>query len=149
MKLEEVLYREEIVLASIWRRVIAFLFDQLLIIFVFSLIYWDDLSALSGSYVQVVNFFNQVIWQFLLLNFVYEVIFIVLYGATLGKIMCKIKAISTALLDRPGIILSCIRSAVKILGGNLMYAPFVLVYFTPFKQALHDLLGKTIVIKYA
>lgn len=149
MNLEEILYREEIVLAGIGRRIIAFLLDKILISFVFSLIYWNEFFSLSGSYVQIVTFFNQVILQFLLLSFVYEALFTLLYGATLGKIACKIKVISISLLDRPNIAFSCIRSAVKILGENLLYAPFVLVYFTPFRQALHDLLGKTIVVKYA
>ncbi|GAA7258653.1 RDD family protein [Helicobacter cholecystus] len=149
MNLEEILYREEIVLASIGRRAMAFLLDRILISFVFTLIYWNEFSALSGSYLQVVNFFYEVILQFLLLNFTYETLFTALYGATLGKIACKIKVISTSLLDHPNILFSCIRSAMKILGEYFIYIPFLLIYFTPFKQTLHDLLGKTIVIKYA
>lgn len=149
MNLEEKLFREEIVLASIPRRVVAFLLDKFLLTFVFTFIYWDDFSKLGGSYTQIVLFLNQVIVQFLLLNFVYEVLFLILYGATLGKIACKIKIVSTSLLDRPNLFYSSIRSVLKILGENLLYAPFALVFFTPFKQALHDLLGKTIVIKYA
>ncbi|HIY44050.1 MAG TPA: RDD family protein [Candidatus Helicobacter avistercoris] len=149
MNLEEILYREKIELATLTSRVIAFLIDKLLLSFVFTLIYWDSFSSVERSYVQIVGFLNQVIWQYLLLSFAYEAIFTFLYGATLGKIVCKIKVISTSLLDRPSIAFACIRSMVKILGEYLAYAPFFLVFFTPFQQALHDLLGKSIVIKNA
>lgn len=149
MNLEEKLFREEIVLASISRRVLAFLLDKFLISFIFTFIYWDAFVEIGESYVQIVNFFNQIIWQFLLLSYAYEVLFTNLYGATLGKIVCKIKVVSISLLDHPNFFYSCIRSMIKILGESFFYVPFCLVFFTPFKQALHDVLGKTIVVNYA
>lgn len=149
MNLEEILYRENIQLASFSRRVIAFLIDKFLLSLVFTLIYWENFSSLDRGYVQIVGFLNQVIWQYLILSFVYEALFLMLYGATLGKIVCKIKVISTSLLDRPNMVLSCVRSFVKILAEYLFYAPFCLAFFTPFRQTLHDLLGRSIVIKNA
>lgn len=149
MDLEEKLYREELKLADLWRRFFAFWVDSLILTFVFFLIYWNELSQYLDNYYALTQAILSVIWQFSLLDFVYEVVFLSLYGATLGKMIFQVRVISISLFDKPSFFYALVRSAVKLVGKNLFYLPFLFVFFSPFKQTLHDLLAKTIVIKNA
>lgn len=149
MSVEEKIYREKLVLAPILDRLLAFLIDYFLISFVFSIIFWDELSPLQGDYVSVMNFVNERILYFMTLNLSYEFLFVYLYGATLGKIALKIKIISSEMLDRPSLIYSIVRTLCKFIGMYLFFAPFFVVFFSPIQQTLHDILGKTLVIKNA
>lgn len=149
MDLEEKLYREEIQLASLLARFFAFWVDNLILASVFFLIYWNELSPYLNNYSALMEAMRSVLWQLLLFDCVYEVVFLVLYGATLGKMIFKVRVISVSLLDKPSFLHALIRSVTKLIGKGLFYAPYLLVFFSPFKQTLHDLLAKTIVIENA
>lgn len=149
MDLEEKLYREEIELAPLFLRFCAFLLDNIILSSVFLLIYWDTLSQYAGNYYAINMAILELIWQLIFLTFVYEVIFLAFYGATLGKMAFKIRVISTSLFDTPNFSYAIIRSIIKILSQNLFFLPFLFVFFSPFKQMLHDFLAKTIVVKNA
>lgn len=147
MSAEEKIYREKLVLASILERFFAFLIDKFLISFVFALIVWDEVAPLQKDYFSIMTFFQSKILFFVGLDLCYEILFVFLYGATLGKIALKIKVISLGMLDRPNLLYSAIRALCKIIGENVFYAPFFMVFFSPIRQTLHDILGKTLVIK--
>lgn len=149
MSAEEKIYREKLVLATILERFFAFLIDKLLISLVFVIIIWDEVAPLQKDYFSMMTFFQNKILYFVGLDLCYEVLFVFLYGATLGKIALKIKVISLSMLDRPNLLYSAIRALCKIIGENLFYAPFFVVFFSPIQQTLHDILGKTLVIKNA
>lgn len=149
MNLEEKLYRENLQLASVGSRFCAFLIDKFLISFVFFIIYWNDFSQTNGDYAMMIGLISNVIWQFICLSIAYEVIFLVLYGATLGKIFLKIRVLGVMLLDSPSVLHALIRTVMKILSENLFYFPYLFSLFSPFKQALHDYMAKTIVIRNA
>lgn len=150
MDLEEKLYREKIELASLLARFFAFWIDSLILAFVFSLIHWDELprhlNSLDGYYGYVMAM-NNFFWQIILLDLVYEVTFLALYGATFGKMIFKIRVISISLLDKPNLFYALVRSLIKSLEKRLLFIPILFVFFSPYKQSLHDLLAKTIVVK--
>lgn len=147
MSVEDKIYRERLTLASIAERFFAFLIDKILVSFVFVVVIWNEIAPLQKDYVSVTNYLQTKILYFMGLEFIYEVIFLVLYGATLGKIALKIKVVSIGIFDRPNLIYALIRTMCKIIGENLFYAPFFYVFFSPIQQTLHDILGRTIVIK--
>lgn len=149
MDLEEKLYREEIQLASLLVRFFTFWVDNLILASVFFLIYWNELSPYLNNYFALMEAMQGVLWQLLLLECVYEVVFLSLYGATLGEMIFKVRVISISLLDKPSVLYALIRSVTKLISKGLFYAPYLLVFFSPFKQTLHDLLAKTIVVKNA
>lgn len=149
MSIEDKIYREKLVLAGIGERFFAFLIDRFLISLVFVVIFWSEIAPLQKDYVSMIGFIEKRFLFFVALDFAYEVVFVFLYGATLGKIALKIKIVSIGIFDRPNLIYSAIRTLAKIVGENLFYAPFFVVFFSPIQQALHDILGKTLVIKNA
>lgn len=149
MDLEEKLYREEIELAPLFLRFCAFVLDKIILAFVFSLIYWDVVSQYAGDYYALNLVMLELIWPLIFLMLAYEVVFLMLYGATLGKMVFKIRVISTSLFDTPNLFYVLIRSIVKIFAQGLFFLPFLFVFFSPFRQTLHDFLAKTIVVKNA
>lgn len=149
MDLEEKLYREELELASLWTRFFAFCIDNIILNFIFLLIHWDKFSPYLDNYSALVASMISVLWQMILLDLAYEIVFLAIYGATFGKMIFKIRIISVSLLDKPNLFYSSVRSFIKLLGKKLFYIPFLFVFFSPFRQTLHDFLGKTIVIKNA
>ena len=149
MSIEDKIYREKLVLAGIAERFFAFLIDKVLISIVFVVMIWDEIIPLQKDYVSVMQYLQNNILYFVALDFVYETIFICMYGATLGKIALKIKIVSLELFDRPRFIYVLIRTMCKIVGENLFYAPFFMIFFSPIRQTLHDFFGKTLVIKNA
>lgn len=148
MSIEEKIYREKLTLASIVDRFLAFLVDKFLISIVFMIIFWGEISSIDQSYVAIAKFIANRIYYCIALDLCYESLFVFLYGATLGKMLFKIKVFSIQILDRPNFLYSFIRALCKV-GGEyfLFYAPFFVVFFSPIQQALHDILGKTLVIK--
>lgn len=149
MDLEEKLYYEKIKLASLPKRFFAFWIDELILSCVFVLIYWESLVPHFENYYAIVGIVSTLIWQRFFLGLIYESVFLVLYGATLGKMLLKIRVVSVSLLDTPNVLYALIRALVKVLSQNLLYLPYLFVFFSTCRQALHDLLGKTIVVDYA
>lgn len=149
MSLEEKLYRENLELARVERRALAFIVDKFIISFVFMVIYWDKFAQAGGDYYATMKIMQTVFWQFFTLSLVYEVVFSVLYGATLGKILFRIKILSIDLLDYPRIFQALLRAFLKGIGELFFYIPYLLVFFVSSKQALHDYFAKTIVVDNA
>lgn len=149
MNIEDKIYREKLVLAGVIERFFAFLIDRILISVVFVVVIWGEIVPLQKDYVSVMQYLQSKILYFVALDVVYETIFTYMYGATLGKIALKIKIVSIELFDRPKFIYILIRTMCKIIGENLFYAPFFMVFFSPIRQTFHDFLGKTLVIKNA
>lgn len=149
MSLEEKLYRENLELARVEKRILAFIVDKFIISFVFVVIYWDKFAQVGGDYYATIKIVETVFLQFLILNLVYETAFSMFYGATLGKILFKIKILSVDLLDHPQLFQALLRALLKMVGEILFYAPYLFAFLTPFKQALHDYFAKTIVVDNA
>lgn len=149
MNLEEKLYRENIHIASIKSRIFAFLIDKILVSLIFSLIYWDNLLTQAENPYGLIALTSSLIWQLLLLNIAYEALFTFLYGATLGKILFKIRIIDLSLLDQPNLFNSILRAVFKTLAELIFYLSYCSILFSPLKQTLHDYLAKTIVVKNA
>lgn len=149
MNLEEKLYRENIQIASLWSRVFAFLIDKILISLIFSLIYWDSLAPNINNPHALITLTSSLVWQLVLLNVIYEALFTFLYGATLGKLLFKIRIINIFLLDNPDLLSSINRAIFKILAEFIFYISYCFIFFSPIKQTLHDYLAKTIVVQNA
>ena len=146
-EIEQRLQREGLKLASFGKRIIAYLIDSLIINLLIIFTFYSDLSSLS--YDVALNLAQDVLLSILLINFLYHFIFTLLYGASLGKFVCKIAIIDENLLDKPNFIQSALRSAVRLLSENA----FMLGYFWAFgndsRKAWQDYAAKTVVIELA
>ncbi len=142
--LEYKLYKEELTIAPISKRALAFTLDKLLL----ALIVFAAMgSRFEGKDLQgVVVALNQAIVFTTVVEIAYQAIFTKLYGASVGKMLLKIRVVDTELLDSPSWGYSFLRAAVRFLGETLFYLGFLWAFFDKHKQGWHDKAAKTLVL---
>ncbi len=133
-------------LASMRSRVIAFVIDDLLISLVFIILFWDNITSSDGELINMLIIMNEHVAQVLFLKFIYQSFFIWYYGATIGKIIAKIRVVDYNNFERVSLVSSLIRSITRIFSEMFFYIGFIMGYFNDGRQTLHDKIGKTLVI---
>lgn len=141
-------------LASYNRRMVAFAIDDIVISLLFFIIFYEQFNQLFSAIgvidehtVEMINgFIAQNILAVLAIKLIYHTLFIWKMGMTLGKYVMKIKVIEMESETTPTIQKSLLRAMVRIVSETLFYLGFVLAFFIPLKQTLHDKLSGTIVI---
>lgn len=92
-KIEEILAREEIQVAPYWKRIIAHIIDDLLLSMVIIGIYWDSIQQNVGDTEAILAIISSS-WLVLYgIRVLYHWLFVQFYGATIGKIVVKIRVI--------------------------------------------------------
>ena len=133
-------------LASTKKRVQAFVIDDLAITFVVMLMLWDKISATGGDFITILTLVNTAFVQVLFLKFVYQTFFIWYYGATLGKMVAKIRVIDFDNFGRVSLVNALLRSMGRILSEMIFYIGFIIALYSESKQTFHDKMGKTLVV---
>jgi uncharacterized RDD family membrane protein YckC len=133
-------------LATNQTRLKAFVIDDLLITFVTLMMLWTPLSQVNGDITAVMMIMNGAFIQIILLKFIYQTFFVWYYGATLGKIITKIKIIDYHTFGKVTFMSAMVRSATRILSESILYAGFMLAYYTDSRQTLHDKFARTLVV---
>lgn len=148
-KITQLLERENFTLASLQARIIAYVLDLCIISVALSFIFWDELVvmqiALDSGKLPKDTMSTFMLWVFVFCM-VYEVLFSMLYGATLGKIVMKIRIISIDFVDKPSFLQAFIRALLKYIGSNIFYLSYLPAFGDVFRRALHDKIPKTLVI---
>ncbi len=137
---------DKLQLASMWSRTIAFVIDDLSITLIVMFMLWDKIQMSNGDYMIIMDIMNSAFIQILALKFIYQTFFIWYYGATVGKIVAKIKVIDYYNFGKVSFTNSVIRSAARIISEMAMFVGFLFAFFTESKQTFHDKLGKTLVV---
>ncbi|CAM2814738.1 RDD family protein [Helicobacter burdigaliensis] len=147
--IEETLEREEIQVAPLYKRVLAYLVDDFLITLIFLGIYWEEFQAIKGNQEAFISLLSSVtmIWYIILIA--YNTIFIALYGANIGHMVVKIRVIEGGLLDKPSWQQAFLRALFKALSKMLLWLPFLLAFENPLRKTLHDRVAKTLVVNLA
>ncbi|MDD3468161.1 MAG: RDD family protein [Campylobacterales bacterium] len=146
--LEYRLFKEEQSLAPISKRAFAFFVDKLLLSFIVFAAMGDKLPQ-NASFMQIVEFFNNTLLFTTVVEIAYQGIFTKLYGATLGKMLVKIRVVDIQMLDTPSWAASFLRASVRFFSEALFYLGFVWAIFDPVKQGWHDKFAKTLVLNNA
>ncbi|MEA3288933.1 MAG: RDD family protein [Campylobacterota bacterium] len=133
-------------LASMGSRLKAFIIDDLLITLIVLVLLWEQISAASGDLGVITSLMNQAFFEIVALKFIYQTFFIWYYGATLGKIVAKIRVIDYDNFGKVSFMNSLVRSAGRIVSEALFYIGFLMAYYTDSKQTFHDKFGKTLVV---
>lgn len=133
-------------LASLRSRTFAFIIDDFLITFIVIAMYWDVISQNGSDFVAILTVMNEFVLQILLLKFTYQTLFVWYYGATIGKIITKIRVIDFYNFGRVNIFTAMIRSVLRIVSEMFFYIGFILAYFTDSRQTFHDKLARTLVV---
>lgn len=146
-QIEEILAREELQIAPLWKRFVAFVIDELLISMIIIGIAWEAISQNSQDTEVILKIVSDYTFSMLGIALVYHWLFVKLYGATIGKMVVRIKVIEVALLDNPSVMQSFLRSLIRLLSIILTYIPFIFILSSKIYQGLHDRIANTIVIE--
>lgn len=133
-------------LASMPSRIKAFIIDDLLISLVFVILFWEQITSTDGELVNMLIIMNEHVMQVLFLKFIYQAFFIWYYGATIGKIIAKIRVVDYNNFERVTFTSSLIRSFTRIFSEMFFYIGFIFGFFNDGRQTLHDKIGRTLVI---
>lgn len=136
----------ELELATMASRIKAFIIDDLLISLVFVIIFWQKITSSDGELMNMLIIMNENVMQVLFLKFIYQGFFVWYYGATLGKLIAKIKVIDYNHFGRVSIATSFARSIIRIFSEMFFYIGFVFGFFNDGRQTLHDKISKTLVV---
>ncbi|MGE4399479.1 MAG: RDD family protein [Campylobacterales bacterium] len=142
--LEYRLFKEELRLASIPKRAVAFIIDKILLALIVLAAMGDKFEG--KDFEGVIVALNQTLVFTTAVEITYQAIFTMLYGATIGKMLLKVKVVDIQLIDNPSFGAALLRASAKFLGEALFYIGFIWALFDPFKQAWHDKFAKTMVI---
>jgi uncharacterized RDD family membrane protein YckC len=137
--------QENITLASIPARAMAFVIDEILVSMLFIAIYWDQFAN-SADIEQTIVLMNTVVVYVMLIKVLYHGFFVWMYGATPGKMVAKIRVIYIYDLDNPSPVQSLLRALVRVLSETLFYLGFLWALLNPKREGWHDKAARTLVV---
>lgn len=145
MQIEEKLQNEEISLAPFAKRVLAYSVDELIVAFLFLIIYWDAFVAIT-TYDDARNLSINFFWQIFALKVIYHTFFVWYYGASPGQMITKTMCINVEILDKPNLTQSLVRAIFRIVSEACFYLGFAWALSNPARQTWQDKIAKTVVI---
>ncbi|RLA74503.1 MAG: RDD family protein [Epsilonproteobacteria bacterium] len=132
-------------LATTRTRAIAFVVDDILITLVAIAVLWDSLVGVNSD--NITSIINDNLLKIVFLKFVYHTLFVWYYGATIGKIVVKIRVVDFDTYKNISLLKSAIRAVGRVISEFYFYIGFTIAFFTASRQTFHDKLSKTLVIK--
>ncbi|WP_455757626.1 RDD family protein [Sulfurimonas sp.] len=144
-EIEEKLHREDITLAPIKKRATALFIDELLLSFLLIIALWDSFSAATTTE-EIINITNAFVLEYMALKIIYQTFFVMQYGASLGKIVMKIRVIEINTLQTPNVIVALNRAIFRVISEMLFYLGFIWGMMDPSRQTWHDKTAKTLVV---
>ncbi len=141
-------------IASLQKRITSFVIDDIVITLFFIIIFYDQFSAVLSNITVVdeaalenINaFIAQNLLVVLSIKLLYHTVLIWQNGMTLGKYLMKIKVIDLETGETPGFQKAFLRAAVRIPSEVLFYLGFLMAFFVPLRQTLHDKLSNCVVV---
>jgi len=143
--IENILHREHLTLASIKKRALAFVIDEMLLSFLL-VIAMSSAFSNAKTMQDIIMVTNSYLLEYLLMKIVYQTFFVMQYGATLGKLAMKIRVIEIATLSNPTFVVSLNRAIVRIISEMLFYLGFLWGIMNPTRQTWHDKTARTLVV---
>lgn len=137
--------QENITLASVPSRAIAYLIDEVLISVLFMVIYWEQFES-SASLEQTIILMNTMFFYIMTLKVLYQAFFVWFYGATPGKMAMKIRVMYVYDMDNPSLAYAAIRSLIRVFSESIFYLGFVWALMNPKRESWHDKAARTLVV---
>lgn len=143
--LENTLHREEITLADTKKRAMAFFIDEMLLSFLLIIALWDSFET-ATTMEELILVTNTFVLEFMAMKIIYQAFFILQYGASIGKIIMKIRVIEVKNLQTPNVIVALNRAIFRVISEMLFYLGFLWGMMDPARQTWHDKTAKTLVV---
>jgi len=133
-------------IASLTKRAISMMIDDFLVSFIVFIAFFDSFrNAKTFEEMEIIasEYFLYIFIAYTL----YHWFFVALYGKTVGKFLMKISVIDMETLQTPNYLKSLIRSLFRNFDEMFFYAGMAVAVFDPFNRALHDIVGRCIVVE--
>ncbi len=143
--IERLLHREGLELASIQKRAMAFFIDEMLLSFLLIIALWSSFAE-AKNVEEMINLTNVYILEYMAMKIFYQAFFVMQYGASIGKIMMKIRVIEIRTGDNPNVISALNRAIFRIISEMLFYLGFLWGMLDPARQTWHDKTARTLVV---
>ena len=143
--IQNLLHREHLTLASIKARSAAFFIDELLLSFLLIIAMWDSFTQ-AKTMEEMILLTNSVVFEYMIMKIVYQTFFVMQCGATIGKIVLKIRVIEIKTLSNPSFISSFNRAVFRVISEMIFYLGFLWGMLDPARQTWHDKTARTLVV---
>ncbi|MDY0121550.1 MAG: RDD family protein [Sulfurimonas sp.] len=144
-EIENKLFREDLTLADTKKRAVAFLIDELLLSFVLILSLSDSFSN-AKTMEEMIHLTNSFVLEYMAIKIIYQAFFVMQYGASLGKIVMKIRVIEITTMQTPNVLSALNRAIFRVISEMLFYLGFLWGLLDPARQTWHDKTAKTLVV---
>lgn len=144
-EIENKLYREGITIADTKKRALAFLIDEFLLSILFYIALSNSFSN-AKSTEEIINLTNMFLLEYMSIKIIYQTFFVMQYGATVGKIIMKIRVIEIDTLRTPNVLVALNRGIFRVISELILYLGFLWGILDPFRQAWHDKTARTLVV---
>lgn len=144
-EIQDLLHREGFKLAEIRKRGMAFFIDEMLLSLLLIIALGDGFFE-AKSIEEMILLTNQFFLEYMAIKIVYQAFFVMQYGATLGKIVMKIRVIEIKTLQTPNVLAALNRAFVRVLSEMFFYLGFLWGAMEASRQTWHDKSAKTLVI---
>ena len=144
-QLDSLIQREQVSLASVRQRAAAFGIDELLLSLILIVILWDSMAK-AATLEAMIAVTNSFLLEYMAIKILYQTFFTMQYGASLGKIVMKIRVIEISTLSSPRFLSAFNRSVFRIISEILFYLGFIWAMLDPYRRSWHDRTGRTLVV---
>jgi len=144
-EIENILHREDLSLADIKKRAVAFMIDEMLLSLLLVIAMSNSFSN-AKNIEEIIALTNSVMLEYLLIKIIYQTFFVMQYGASIGKIAMKIRVIEIRTLQNPSFGCALNRAIFRIISEMMFYLGFLWGVMDPSRQTWHDKTAKTLVI---
>ncbi len=134
-------------LASMRSRALAYVIDDLLVTIIIMMIFWESISAVSEDMDAMMYLLKaELVTPLIILKILYHTFFVWYFGATIGKIVVKIRIIDANQWGRVSIFSSFLRAVGRIFSEMFFYVGFLIGFFNDGRKTFHDITGRTLVV---
>jgi len=144
-EIENMLYREDISLAPIKKRLMAFFIDEMLLSLLLIVALWDSFRV-AITVQDMIILTNTFVLEYMVMKIMYQTFFTMKYGASIGKLTMKIRVIEIKTLSYPSVVSSLNRAIIRVVSEMIFYLGFLWGMMDPARQSWHDKTAKTLVV---
>ena len=132
-------------IATTGKRLSAFFIDDIVVSIFLLVIFYNQLSSFKDP-ATLILFLESNFLTFLFLRVIYHTFFVWQNGMTVGKMMMKIKVVEMDTGYTPSFGVAFLRAGFRVVSETVFYLGYIMAYFNPMVQTLHDKLAKTVVV---